>query len=317
MSLLQKLKDVRTVKQNYFILQRRFYAELSKRFPHLMNSDMAKVANKLEDELTTMLCVSLKYNSIKIPLPARSRYSKGDKTFVNVQRGEPGFYYPRSERGTSDIQYMNLKQYIKDNGDMYIKYTEEDYSTKKKTDRDELLVALSELKAPKHAPRIHQEKLDAYFKLLKEVMGYRPKFLCYTSEGYSRGIGIRFNVDNLQFSLRDKSFDVRTFKKKDGTDNDEDEYSPNYGSYNSKGFRYKQNTDDILRMLNYSKPGTKCFDAKVHDRLKYFTQNYDIIIKRLEDEEFKKRKAFKTCTGFIKQLRVHTLPFKVLGELQK
>lgn len=294
-----------------------------------MNSDMAMVTNQLESELKSMLCASLKYSSVKIPLKARSRWGSGGETYVNVQRGEEGFYYPRSERGTSDIHFMNLEQYITDKGDMYSKKEEEDYSTKKTSIKDELLVKLTELKNPKHAPRIHPEKLDFFFKILKEVMAYREKFLCYTDEGYRMGKGAQFKVGRLHFALQAKSMDVTLRKLRVDEDGDvidddstdfecyeaDEEDGRNY-HHSNHIFNYSMSNSDILRMLDYSSPGSKHFSSGVHKRLKLFIEDYDKIKVRLEAEEDRKRKAFNTCQDFLEQLRVHTVPFKVLGELK-
>jgi len=330
MSLLQKLKDIRSVKQSYFILQRRFFGELSKNYSHLMNSDMAVIANKLEDELKTMLCVSLKYSSVKIPLKAKARYNRGE-SYVNVQRGEPGFYFPQSQRGTSDIHFMNLEQYITDKGDMFRRYEEKDYNTNKVKKCDELMVKLTELKAPKHAARIHPDKLDFFFKILKEVMSYREKFLCYTNEGYRNDKGAQFKAGRLHFALQPKSMDVTLRKLKvdeDGDVSNEDdssdfdiyevnEHDDNTYCGSSYHFQYQMSNSDILRVLDYSSPGSKHFSADVHERLKIFIEDYEKIKPRLIAEEEKKRKAVNICQDFLHQLRVHTVPFKVLGEIKK
>lgn len=331
MPLLNKLKHIREHKESYHNTQVAFYQELEQRFPHIMNSDMAKVTNKLEEELHLLLCTALKYKSVKIPIKAMSRYNRSDSpTYVNVQRGEPGFYYPRSERGTTDIHYMNLQQYISDQNNMHIRYTSEDYSTKKKTKEDKMLVELSELKNPQNAPRIVPEKLDAYFKLMREVMAYRPKFLCYVSEGYSRGIGEQFITGGLRFRMLPKSMDIIPIevKKLAKTDEGDDEYDqdedddmdlePQYSYYgSSNNYRYEEKPNDMVRMLDYGRQSDQAFHKGVHRRLEIFIDNYDVIKERLELAEATKKKAYETCQDFLKQIRVHTIPFKVLNEIKK
>ena len=310
--LLDKLNKVRASKTDLFTLQKRFYAELSKRFPFIMNADMAKMANKLEDELQSLLCCSLKFNSIKIPLPATNNYSNTTfKVIANVQRSQPGFYYPQSQRGKSDIHYMDTENYLKDNGDMWRKYEQRNYGMNRKvtfTKKDVLKVGLSELKNPKYAKQIIPDKVDAYFKHLREVMSYRRNFVHYINEGYGQGNGIEFKVGKLKFEMRERSFDVRTYK------NDEDSHQSYSSSY---GFKYKPGSDDLYRLLDYIDPGYSTFGSYVHKRLKLFIENYDAIRIKLESEEARKKKAYQTCQGFLKQIRVYTLPFKVLGELHK
>lgn len=304
MGLLQKLKDVRTTKQNYFVLQHKFYGELSKRFPYIMNRDIDKVTNKLESELHVLLCAALKYKSIKIRLTASSRWGINDKTYANVQRIEPGFYYPQSQRGHSDIYYMDLDYFITDKDDMYEHKTDDDGEPKK----DRLVVALSELKKAGH--QIIPEKLDTYFKFLREVMAYRPKFLCYT-EARDNNANASFLIKALQFDLQPKSMNVLIKEK----EKEDEEYS--YSSSGNGHFRYDQSNNDILHMLDYSKHDSRDFDKSVHERLKLFINNYKEIRTKFECEEEKKRKAYKTCLDFLKQMRVHTLPFKVLNEITK
>jgi len=302
MGLFDKLKQIRTTKQRYFILQRRFYSELAARYPHIMNSNMADIANKLEDELTTLLCTSLKFKSIKIPLTSKQPYG-----IVNVQRSEPGFYYPQSQRGSSDIHYMNLEQYITDKGDMRRKHKEQDY----------MLAALSELKSPENAPRIVPANLDVYFKYLKEVMAYRSKFLCYTDEGVNNQQGAQFISGGLRFLLNARSMDITVPITRQ--ESEDDYYDPNikyYGS-RSRGFCYRPTENDMFRLLDYNGGGGRHFSESVHTRLKIFSENYEEIKLRLEKEEIKKKRAYEICKSFIKQIRVYTLPFKVLKEIQK
>ncbi len=279
-----------------------------------MHADMAEMTNKLENELQTLLCTALKYGSVKIQLEAcHQGYSNNtSKTIVNVQRGEPGFYYPRSERGSSDIFYMDMQNYIKDNGDMWRKHTETSYDSsgkETKKDKDELRAALSDLKDPKQERRIVPEKLDAYFKLMPEVMAYRPKFLCYTEEGYDSGKGVDFEIGKLGFRILERSMDIEIHE------NREKDSGNSYHS--SSGFQYKPSDEDLFRLLDYAEPAEQTFGSDVHERLKLFIQNYDRIRSRLEREERAKKRAYQTCQGFLKQIRVHTLPFKVLGELKK
>jgi len=337
MALLNKLEQVRTVKQSLFVLQHRFFAELVKRYPHIMKSDMADVTNRLEEELHLMLCCALRHRSVKIPLKAKGRYSSADNTIVNVQRGEVGFYYPHSERGHSDIYYMKLAQYINDKDDMWIKYTETEYGKNdKRTEKtkDSMLVQLSDLK--KIGKRAIPDKMDFYFKILKEVMAYRPKFLCYTSEGYSANIGKQFNLGGMRFALLPRSMDIQVLNapKKAVDDDDDDDvggedasmsdYEPGSGDYDldpvyrySSGDKHKYDvtSNDMFHMLDYNGTKDNHFDPVVHERLKLFIKNYDAIRQRLEVEEAEKKKAYQTCMAFLEQLRTHTVPFKVLGEI--
>lgn len=307
--LLDKLKDIRIVKQNYFVLQHRFYAELSKRFPHIMNSDMSKVINKLENELHILLCASLRYKSIAIPLSASDKYGSRMIT-VKVQRSVPGFYYPQSQRGETDIYYMNLAQYITDKNNMNIIKNENEDG-----DKDHLLVALSELK--KIGKRVISKKLDIYFKFLREIMAYRSKFLCYTGHGYQHNITRTFSVKQLAFNIQCKSLEIVIFsgdKKNEVIHFKSNDYSPYHNN-----FSYEEYDDDILRMLDYSGEynKAKCFDKEVHDRLKFFINNYKEIYAKLEFEETIKCKAYKNCLNFLKQIETHTLPFKVLNIITK
>lgn len=304
MELLKKLKEVRKTKQDYFVLQHRFYAELSKKFPHLMNSDMAKVANELEKELHILLCTALRYKSIKIPLTAVQQYYSSDTTssYVNIQRSEPGFYYPQSQRGRSDIDYMDLKQYIVDNDDMYKMQDEDDEDETK----DYLYVALSELR--NQGKRIIPEKLDIYFKFLREIMVYRPKFLCYTSAGYDINVKRRFNIKGLSFNLQPKSMEIVINKS-------EQIRQSNYSNHSN--FKYEKEENDILHVLDYSESHHTDFNVDVHKRLKLFINHYKEIYAKFELEEVIKRKAYKTCLEFLKQIKAQTLPFKILGIITK
>jgi len=212
---------------------------------------------------------------------------------------------------------MDSKNYIKDNGDMWYKDVETEYgsSGKEKTrDIDELKAGLSDLRAPNQAKRVYPDKLDAYFKLLKEVMEYRPKFLCYTEEGYGSDSqiveGIEFQMKNLQFRMLEKSISVRLYEKKD-------KESYRYHSSSHGRFSYRPDRNDLHRLLDYADPECDTFGTKVHERLKLFIENYEKIRDRFEHEERAKKKAYQTCQGFLKQIRVHTLPFKVLGEIKK
>lgn len=317
--LEDKLNKIRATKTDLFVLQKRFFGELADRFPYIMRTDMAKIANKLEAELQTLLCASLKYGSIKIPLPSNhDGYSNNSsKTIVNVQRGERGMYYPRSERGHSDVFFLDMRYYMKDNGDMYTKYETQDYSpssgrqSNTTTQHDELKVGFSELKNPEHSRRILPDKLDAFYKHLHEVMAYKPKFMCYTEEGYGNRDNTRmareFKVGKAWFRILEKSMDFERYEKPD-TEDMQHRYS------NPANFQYKPSDDDMERLLDY---GKRDFDADRHDKLKLFIDNYDAIKQRLEKEEALKKKAYETCKDFLKQIRVHTLPFKVLSELKK
>lgn len=307
MELLKKLKEVRKTKQDYFVLQHRFYAELSKKFPHLMNSDMAKVANELEKELHILLCTALRYKSIKIQLTAVQRFysSNVNTSYVNIQRSEPGFYYPQSQRGRSDIDYMNLKQYIVDNDDMY-KMRDKDDEDDKNEPKDYLFLALSELKT--QGKRIIPEKLDIYFKFLREIMIYRPKFLCYTSAGYDTDVKRMFNIKGLSFNLQPKSMEVAI----NGSERDR---QSRYSDHSA--FEYEKEESDILHMLDYNEIHGTSFDADVHKRLKLFINYYKEIYAKFELEEVIKRKAYKTCSEFLKQIKAYTLPFKILGIITK
>ena len=109
-----KLKKIYDLKYDYNNLQTEFYSELLEQFPYIMKVDMAKISNKLETELQLLLCCALKYSSVKIELESNACFydSESEKTIVNIQRNEPGFYYPQSQRGLSDVHYMNLNNYI-------------------------------------------------------------------------------------------------------------------------------------------------------------------------------------------------------------
>jgi hypothetical protein len=344
MALLSKLTEVRDVKDRYLVLQKEFYGELVNRFPYIMTKDMADVTNKLEEELHLMLCCSLRHTSVKIPLKAMERYSSAKgTTIVNVQRGCPGFYYPRSERGRTDIHYMKLQQYINDKDDMYVKYQDTQYTGKhndvaKKVEKDVMLVGLAELR--KAGKRVIDDKLDEYFRLLREIMAYRPKFLCYVSEGYHSGIGRKFKEADMMFALMPMSVDIQIIgkkaeKPKDEDEDEDDDYDDGFDSeyeegdveldleptyrFNSSGenhFRYDESPNDLNRMLDYN--GSKNdndFDSRVHERLKLFIDNYNDIRRHLDMEEAAKKQAYETCQDFLRQLRVHTVPFKVLGEI--
>jgi len=346
MALLSKLTEVRDVKDRYLVLQKRFYGELVQRFPYIMTKDMADTTNKLEEELHLMLCCSLRHTSVKIQLKAMERYSSSKgTTIVNVQRGCPGFYYPRSERGNTDIHYMKLQQYINDKDDMYVKYQDTQYSgknneTAKKVEKDVMLVGLAELR--KAGKRVIDEKLEEYFRLLREIMAYRPKFLCYVSEGYHAGIGRKFKEADMMFALMPMSVDIQMVKKTsdkpkdEDSDEDEDDDDDNdtdgeyeegdndldleltyrFNSSSENHFRYDESPNDLNRMLDYNGSGkSNDFDPRVHDRLKLFVNNYDDIRRHLDMEEAAKKQAYETCQDFLRQLRVHTVPFKVLGEI--
>ena len=308
MELLQKLKDVRTTKQNYFVLQHRFYAELSKRFPHLMNSNMADIANTLENELEILLCTALKYKSIKIRLVAGLKYGNENLTYVNVQRSVPGFYYPQSQRKGSDIHYMHLHHVIDDNNDM-LSITEDEHGKHKQS----LRIALSELKKPNLEKQIVPRNLDAYYKLLKEVMAYRQRFLCYLNEGHGNNIGIRFKVKELEFSLQAKSMIV-IITEECLTDNNYND-TVYYSGGSPGSFKYNKDKNDLLNLLAYSEQSSRNFDMYVHERLKFFINNYKEIYINFEREEKRKREAYKTCLNFIKQIQTYTLPFKILNEI--
>jgi hypothetical protein len=290
-----------------------------------------------------MLCCSLKFTSIKIPLRAMERYSSAKgTTIVNVQRGCPGFYYPRSERGRTDLHYMKLQQYMNDKDDMWVHYKENEYDGNKQKEivKDVMLVKLSELKGKLNSKRIIPEKLDEYFRLLREIMAYRPKFLCYVSEGYHSGVGRKFKEKDLMFAMMPMSIDIQLIGKKakkpkdeEDEDDDDDDYDedneyeegdgdldlePTYrfNSSSENHFRYDESPNDLKRMLDYN--GSKNdndFDPRVHERLRSFIDNYDDIRRRLDMEEAEKKKAYETCQDFLRQLRVHTVPFKVLGEI--
>lgn len=323
MALLDKLKQTYETKSSYNKLQHSFYDELFARFPHIFNSNMADMANVLQQELVDMLCLSLKYRSIKIPLKARARYSSSDNTIVNVQRGEPGFYYPQSQRGNSDISYFNISYYINDTDDLWCHSKETDYNTQKVTKEDRMVVCLSDLKQAQHAPRVHAEKLDAYFKFLREVMAYKHKFLAYTGAGISEGIGNSFKVDKLKFTMLAKSFNVNTPLAKsvkqddDEEDDDDDDDEYDCGNYHGdeSNFRYEPKTSDVIHLLDYSEHSCLDFGELTHEKLKLFIDNYGDIRPKLEAEEARKKIVFETCTKFVDALRVHTVPFRVLGEI--
>lgn len=322
MALLNKLKQVRSVKENYKALQHSFYDELFARYPNIFGADIAEIANKLQEELHTMLCVALKYSSVKIQLTARPRYHNSDdkNTIVNVQRGEPGFYYPQSQRGASDINYFNFYYYINDKDDMWYKNEEEetDYGSKKTkvVKRDHMMVQLSDLR--KNAPRVNAEKLAAYFAILREVMAYKSKFLCYTGSGFGAGEGRTFEIgDKIKFAIHEKSFDVMIKGKRTRHDDDDEYCSSNYHSHEECGFRYQPGENDMTRILDYSDQSHKHFGDTMHKKLRLFIENYNEIRDRLIEEEAKKKLAVDNCKAFIEQLRVHTVPFHVLNQIKK
>lgn len=296
MALLQKLKEIQSTKENYKTLQKRFYGELKKRFPHIMTTDMAVVANNLQEELHYLLCASLRYKSIPIRLthlPSESNHS-----YMNVQRNSPGFFLPFSKRDRSDMDYMNMELYL-DKDDIW----EKEPGRPKR-----LYLQLSELK--NIGKRMIPDKLDAYFKLLREVMAYRKKFLCYTTQGRKNKIYKKFVIDDYYFIFFEQSFEM--FRK---ITKEEEIYYNGWSSSNN--FRYEQSNDDVRRLTDYSESYNPRFDGAIHNRLKFFINNHKEILSKLEKEELEKRKVFKNCNAFLKQIRVHTVPFKVLKEFNK
>lgn len=310
--LLDKLKEVRRTKSEYKVLQDRFYGEFVKRYPYIMNKDMARMANDLQENLHYMLCASLKYKSIQIKLPATTANYGGkddEPTYVLAQRGEKGLYYSGSHRGTPDIHYFDTEYYMKDNGDMWCKYVDTDYDTKKSTDKDHLAVKFTELLKGVHQPRVWPDKVNVFFKLLQEIMAYRKKFLAYTDAGRGSGYDKRFKIGGLSFQMLDQSMRIKT----SSLGHDRNSYRETMHS-----FKRYNSAHDIVRMLDYdSHDDEKEFSVNVHYRLKLFINNYGEIRKKLEYEEAYKKKVWKNCTSMLDALRVHTVPFKVLGELQK
>jgi len=282
-----------------------------------MEADVAKITNRLQSEMHTLLCTTMKYASVKIPLKAASQSYSSDgsvDTIVNIQRGELGFYYPRSERGSSDLDYMNLKYYLDDNDNLFTKYETEDYQSKKKTLHDHLLVQLKDILKPDNSRRVFPDKIDTYFKFLREVMAYRKKFLCYLEEGQAHQHGLirEFKVDKLSFVINARSMDIE-FKKIPETDEDK-----HYGGYNAhSNFQYKKASTDLFHMLDYSAPSSREYSGQMQRELTMFIDNYQAISVKLDKEEALKKKAYTTCEDFLRQIEVHTLPFKVLSELKK
>ena len=337
MALLKKLEDVRITKQNYFILQRNFYGELARRYPYIMKHNMARIANRLEYELHNMLCCSLKYKSIKIPLIANARWSNNgyEKSTVFVQRGCLGIFYHGSQRNTSDVDYLIKDQYLNSKDDMHTKYARKEYNSGnnnfKKIKEDHLLVKLSSLKKE---TKIIPEKLDFYFKILREVMIHKNKILEYVvnrgdddDDDDASDYNVkhrRFNTDILHFSLNGKSFNVSSINR--STKSNDDHPSGYYGRSNQDGidlcyrFNFISEPDNVLHLLDYNRNNShsfeRCFDKDIHDRLKYFISDYKIITNFLEKEEVRKKKIVKACYSFIKQLQIHTIPFKVLNKLK-
>ena len=312
--LYTKLKKIRALKDSYHELQKTFWKEFTERYPYIMEADIAKITNKLETELQTLLCSTMKYSSVKIPLKAIAQgYSDSEnETTISIQRGEKGFYYPNSQRGTSDIHYMNLKYYLNDEDNMFIKYTKKDYSTGAEEEKDHLLVQLKDILKPEHSRRVFPEKIDVYFKFLREVMRYREKFLCYLDEGQANDLAREFKVDKLSFVLNARSMDIDYNKK---IESDEDRYYSNYTSHVL--FQYKKAPSDLYHFLDYSSPGDRDYSYDMQRTLDMFINNYEAIRDNLDKEEALKKKAYTTCEDFLRQIEVHTLPFKVLGELKK
>ena len=339
MGLLKKLKEVRSTKQAYFILQRNLYQELSKRYPYIMGRNMGKLANRLEFELHNMLACSLKFKSIQIKLLSCRYIHKGNGGFdaknpdmVCVQRGDPGFYFSYSARGSSDIDYLNNRYYIDKNDDMCTKFTDVDEDTNGKktvTEVDEIKVKLSELKAL--GPRMIPVKLDAYFKILREVMAYKKYIMTYLDTRTTEIKSREFSCGELDFCINEKSLDVirkadRRSNDKDKADEDgsddcyRDDNNPDGISFCNR-FLYNASHSDMYHLLDYSRHQSKSldrsFDAGVHERLKLFIDNYKEIASHLKEEEIRKKKVVQTCDRFIQLLRIHTTPFKVLVEITR
>ena len=173
MPLLRKLKEVRTTKGQYFSLQRRFYAEFSKRYPYLMKYDMTNIARKLETELQLLLCSALKYKSVTIKVPGKPDNHRcgGPNDHVCIARSMPGFYNPGSERGHSDYHHMDMNLYYNDDDDLFEKETD-----KQGLPKDICRIQMSKLRD--NDTQVTQERLEVYFKLAKEVMAYRPNMIC-------------------------------------------------------------------------------------------------------------------------------------------
>ena len=319
MALLKKLKDIRNTKQNYFILQRNFFGQLSKTYPYLMNHNMALIANRLEYELHNMLCCSLKYKSIKIGIPAADVYNGSQRSKIVVQRGCLGMYYHGSSRDHSDIHYLKKRYYINGKDDIWSRYVREN-SNGLKVKEDHAMVGLSALK--KEVKNIIPEKLDFYFKALREVMAYKNKLLEYVNDN-DRNYYRHFNIDALHFNIKEKSFNVALINNSDD-DDENSNYDYAHTNEDTVGicdrFYYNSEHDNVLHLLDYNRNNShsfeRCFDKDVHDRLKYFIDNYRDICSRLDEEEARKKKVVKTCYSFIKLLQIHTTPFKVLNKLK-
>jgi len=289
MALLQKLKDVRITKQNYFVLQNRIYADMAKRWHYLLKVDMFDMTKSLEKELQYLLCSSLRYKSIKIGLTGRPRYSYDSSiTKVNVERNHLGFYYPYSSRSGSDINLLSRNKSISKNDDIFTMDRNDNGKEKEK-----IIIALSELKLA--GKRIIPEKLDIYFKFLREAMAYAPNFLCYTHEynAMDKELFKNFKIGRLEFVLDSGNIIF-------ASEEDEQSY---------------HRMESIFDLLDYDDGGT--FDPQMHDRLKLFIGNYGKIAEIFDREEKIKRKAYKVCSGMLEQMKKHTLAFKVLKEIKK
>lgn len=309
MALHKKLNQTLKIKDEYLETQNSFYEELKERYPYIMDVNMADIANRLESELHLLLCCSLKYKSVKIQLQADSRYSNSSQTtVVNVQRGEPGFYYPQSQRGQSDVYYLDYDNYIVDNGDMWHESTEYPHNGAVVREEKEY-VLLSELKKDKS--RIHEDKLDAYFKILREVMAYKSKILAYLRTGQNSsdesGKCHVWKTKDLSFRITERSVDIRLLQ----TIRDQ----AYYGSSHAGSYKFMRSKNDMLSLLDYSYNEGSKFDMSVHTKLKCFIDSYPEITIMLEKEEARKKKVVETCKLFLKEIETFTTPFKVLNAL--
>ena len=248
----------------------------------------------------------MKYKSIQISLKANQRiYGNTNPkiTTVKIQRNEKGFYYSYSSRGTSNIHYMNLNHYLDKNDNLF---TKDEYKDDHGKDSFYLLVQLKDLLKPENSKRIFLEKVDIYFKFLREIMAYRPKFLCYLREISRNEITLReFKVNKLFFIANALSLDInlRTTQR---------------NSYNEQhDFKYEKTSNDLIHMLDYSNNRSRKYDEEMQEQLILFINNYQAISKKLDEEEALKKKTCDTCKSFLQQMKVHTLPFKVLNELKK
>ena len=288
----EELKTLLESKAKLFEDQKKFSGVLFQRYPSLISEDLETHIKNLDDELEFLLSSSLKSKSGRIKISAPDL---GWKKVVVLTRN-PGLKFPYES-----YQAFKLSRVSKfgDNGD--IVKVRNSYNEKKG------LVKLSILK---ESGQIDQEKLEAFYEFLKELIQWKEEEKAFIPDSSSDDdkTGIKIGEHKLNFYNKGFRLYMLREKSKRGYYHWAEIWNPEIKRYRVDEWEdYEENEE----------PGENSDLPEIENQkpLLNFLVAFEDFDKILLEHEKLKIELVAKAKDLYQRLKEYNRPFKVLNKL--